>query len=215
MNKGESELEASYDLVAEYYADEFFGELKRKPFDCELLDEFAESARGEGRVCEIGCGPGQIARYLQDHGLKMQGIDLSEEMIKSARRLNPDISFEKGDMRKLTSVDSILDGIVCFYAIIHLKREEITGALKEMHRLLKPEGKLLVAFHGGQGELHRVEWYDKPVSIDVTLFETEEFSGYLKSAGFEVERIVERPPYDFEHPTRRVYAFGRKPSHQE
>ncbi|HEX6183606.1 MAG TPA: class I SAM-dependent methyltransferase [Pyrinomonadaceae bacterium] len=212
MGEPQSELEASYDRVAENFAAEFCGELERKPFDRELLDGFADSLRGAGRVCEIGCGPGQIARYLRDRGVEMCGIDLSREMVKFARRLNPDITFEHGDMLKLDAPDASLAGIICFYSIIHLRREDAPRALAQMHRALRPGGRLLVSFHGGEGELHRSEWYGKPVSIDVTLFKQEEMAGYMEAAGFEVERIVEREPYEFEYPTRRVYAFGRKPS---
>ena len=208
----QSEIETSYDRVAEHYATEFFGELERKPFDRELLSEFAESVRGLGQVCEIGCGPGQIARYLQDRGVNMSGLDLSQEMIKFASQLNPDISFARGDMLALELPRASLAGIVCFYAIIHLKRADAPRALAEMHRVLKPGGKLLLSFHRGVGELHREEWYDMPVSIDVTLFEPEEMAGYLEGAGFEVERIAEREPYEFEYPTGRVYAYARKPA---
>src|SRR5215217_2244414 len=87
VEKPRTEIEASYDSVAEAFADEFYGELARKPFDRELLDRFAESVRARGRVCEIGCGPGQIARYLKDRGVQMCGLDLSREMVGCARRL--------------------------------------------------------------------------------------------------------------------------------
>ena len=211
MNRSKSELEASYDRVADQYADEFFHELERKPFDRELLDAFAESVRARGEVCEIGCGPGHISRYLQERGATMRGIDLSREMVKWAQRLNPDISFEQGNMLALNLPDSSLAAIVSFYAIIHIERDKVTRALQEMNRVLKPGGSLLISFHGGEGVVHRDEWYDKPISIDVTLFGSDEMSGYLESAGFEVERIVEREPYEFEYPTTRVYALARKP----
>lgn len=55
-----------YDRVAEQYATEFFEELKRKPCDRQLLDQFAESVSGTGAVCEFECGPGQVARYLRE-----------------------------------------------------------------------------------------------------------------------------------------------------
>ncbi len=215
MKKPQPEIEASYDHVAEKFVGEFFEELERKPFDRELLDRFAESVRAEGQVCDIGCGPGQIARYLQDRGVSMRGIDLSQEMVRWAGRLNPDISFERGDMLPPDLPDASLAGIVCFYAIIHLKREDVTRALGQMRRALQPGGRLLLSFHGGEGMLHKDEWYGEPVSIDVTLFEPEEMASYLEAAGFEVERIVEREPYEFEYPTRRVYTFGRKPSGSE
>jgi SAM-dependent methyltransferase len=213
MEEARSELESSYDRVAEDYAEDFSGELERKPFDRELLDGFADGLRGAGLVCEIGCGPGQIARYLRDRGVEICGVDLSREMVKLARRLSPDIPFEHGDMLKLNVPEASLAGIVCFYSIIHLRREDAARALAQMYRALMPGGSLLVSFHGGEGELHRGEWYGKQVSIDVTLFSKEEMSRYIEAAGFEVERIVEREPYEFEYPTRRIYAFGRKPSH--
>jgi ubiquinone/menaquinone biosynthesis C-methylase UbiE len=212
MSEPQSELKDSYDRVASRYAEEYFEELKRKPFDRKLLDEFAESVRGLGQVCEIGCGPGQIARYLQDSGVSMRGIDLSEEMVRCAGRLNPDISFEQGDMLALDLPDNSFAGIVSFYAIIHLKRASVTRALKEMCRVLRPDGRLLASVHGGEGELHRDEWYGQPVCIDVTLMKSDEMAGYLEAAGLKVERIVEREPYEFEYPTRRIYAFGNKKS---
>jgi len=212
MSKPQSELEASYDRVAEHYADEFFGELERKPFDREVLNEFAKNARNLGAVCEIGCGPRQIARYLKDRGVDVYGVDLSVGQIKCARRLNPDITFERGNMLALDIPEASLAGIVVFYAIIHLKREDVTRALKDMHRALKLGGILLVSFHGGTGELHRDYWYETPVSIDVTLLGKDEMTGYLEAAGLEVERIVEREPYEFEYPTRRIYAFAKRPS---
>ena len=211
MSKQKSELEASYDRVADQYADEFFRELERKPSDRALLDAFAESVRGRGEVCDLACGPGHIARYLQDRGLNMRGIDLSDEMIRCARLMNPDIAFEKGNMLALNLPDATLDAIVCFYAIIHLRRSDVSRALGEMNRVLRSGGRLLVSFHGGDGELHRDQWYERPVSIDITLLQNYEMSGYLESAGFEVERIAEREPYEFEYPTTRVYVFARKP----
>jgi ubiquinone/menaquinone biosynthesis C-methylase UbiE len=210
MREHQSDLEASYDRVAANYADEFFGELERKPFDRELLNEFACRILSIGQVCEIGCGPGQISRYLKDCAVDVCGIDLSHEMVKQARRLNPDIEFESGDMLALECADASFAAIVCFYAIIHLRREDVKKALREMNRVLHPGGPLLLSFHSGEGSLHRDQWYDKAVSIEVSLFTKNEMSGYVKAAGFEIEKIVEREPYEFEYPTQRVYLLARK-----
>lgn len=205
------DLQTSYDRVADRYAEEYFAELERKPFDRGMLDEFAAAVRGRGEVCEIGCGPGQVARYLKDRGVNIHGVDLAEGMVRSASRLNPDISFAQGDMLALTAADNSLAGIVSFYAIIHLRRDEITGALTEMNRVLEPGGHLLISFHDGEGELHRDEWYGQAVSIDVTLLNSDEMTDYLEAAGFTVDLIVERLPYDFEYATQRVYVQASKP----
>jgi ubiquinone/menaquinone biosynthesis C-methylase UbiE len=210
MREHQLDLEASYDRVAANYADEFFSELERKPFDRELLDEFARRIVGIGQVCEIGCGPGQISRYLKDSAADVCGIDLSREMVKQARRLNSDIQFESGDMLALKCADASFGAIVSFYAIIHLRREDVIKALREMNRVLHPGGLLLLSFHGGEGSLHRDQWYDKAVSIEVSLLTKDEMSGYVQAAGFEIEKILEREPYEFEYPTPRLYLLARK-----
>lgn len=206
-----TEIEASYDRVAEDYAADYARELSRKPYDRRILDRFADTVRGQGTVCEIGCGPGHIARYLEDRGLQMRGIDLSGEMVKQARRLNPGIPFERGDMLHLEIEAGFLAGIVCFYAIIHLQRDEVPRALSSMHAALKPGGRLLLSFHGGTGTIHRDEWYGKSISIDITLFESDEMRRLLQSGGFEVEEILEREPFEFEYQTRRMYALASRP----
>ncbi|MGH9872203.1 MAG: class I SAM-dependent methyltransferase [Pyrinomonadaceae bacterium] len=200
--------QAGYDRVAEQYATEFFDELERKPFDRQLLDQFAESVSGAGAVCELGCGPGQVARYLKDRGVDMRGVDLSAEMVRVAARLNPDIPFSQGDMLALHFPDASLAAIVLFYSIIHIQREALTRALQEMRRVLTPGGKLFLVFHGGEGELHRDEWYGETVSIDFRLFQGTEMAGYLETAGFQDIKIIERDPYEFEHPTQRIYMFA-------
>jgi SAM-dependent methyltransferase len=82
-------LQNSYDRVAEDYAREFCDELARKPFDCKMLDLLAEKVHGQGVICDLGCGPGQVAGYLYRRGAKACGIDLSPETVKQAQRLNP------------------------------------------------------------------------------------------------------------------------------
>ncbi len=200
-----SDLQAGYDKVAEHYATEYFNELERKPFDCELLGRWAERFKGVGNVCEIGCGPGQVSRYLKDRGVDVRGIDLSPEMVNVARGLNPDIPFSQGDMLNLDVPDNSFAGIVLFYSIIHIQRADVTRALRELSRVLSPQGKLLLSFHAGEGELHRDEWFGQPVSIDFRLFEAAEMEGYLEAAGFHDIKTITREPYEFEHPTTRVY----------
>jgi SAM-dependent methyltransferase len=161
-------------------------------------------------VCELGSGPGQIARYLKDRGVDMCGIDLSAEMVRHATRLHPDIPFRRGDMLAPDLQPSSVAGIVAFYSIIHLRREDVPRALASMHEALQPQGRLLLAFHAGQGTIHREQWFDKPVSIDVTMFGAGEMTRYLEEAGFVVDEIAERPPYEFEYQTSRMYVSATR-----
>lgn len=205
-----SDIEAGYDLIAEEYVAEFAEALHRKPFDREVLDRFALAVRGRGLVCELGSGPGQIARYLKDRGVDMCGIDLSAEMVRHASSLHPDIPFSRGDMLAPNLQPCSVAGIVAFYSIIHLRREDVPPALSLMHEALQPGGRLLLAFHGGEGTLHRERWFDKPVSIDMTMFGAGEMSRYVEDAGFAVDEVAERPPYEFEHQTSRTYLWATR-----
>jgi len=205
-----SDIEAGYDLVAEEYAAEYAEELNRKPFDRQVLDRFALAMHGRGLVCELGSGPGQIARYLKDRGLDMCGIDLSAEMVRLATSLHPDIPFRRADILAPDLQPCSVAGIVAFYSIIHLRREDVPRALSVMHEALQPRGRLLLAFHGGEGTLHRERWFDKPVSIDVTMFGTAEMSRYVEEAGFVVDEVAERPPYEFEYQTSRTYVWATR-----
>ena len=60
----------SYDEVADESVAHIYGELRDKPLDRELLDRFADALRGGGPVCDVGCGPGHVARYLHDRGVE-------------------------------------------------------------------------------------------------------------------------------------------------
>ena len=140
-------------------------------------------------------------------------IDLSPEMVKQSRRLNPEISFRQGNMLDLKKIaDDSFGGIAAFYSIIHVSRDSVIDALREMKRVLCPEGLLLLTFHIGQEIRHLDEWFDKKVSLDFFFFETDEMKRYLDTAGFEIEEAIEREPIpDIEVQTRRAYIFARKP----
>ena len=213
MERAPTELQSSYDRVAEEYAREFRDELDQKPFDRKMLDWFGEKVDGRGAICDMGCGPGQIARYLHDRGVQTCGVDLSSEMVKQARRLNPGIPFRQGDMLSLTDVaDNFYGGIAAFYSIIHIPRPSVVDALRELRRVLRPTGSLLLTFHLGQQIIHRDEWWEKKVSLDFIFFETEEMKYYLEQAGFAREEVIERDPYpDVEYQSRRAYIFARNP----
>jgi SAM-dependent methyltransferase len=207
-----NDVAGSYDRVADEYVTRIYDELRHKPLDRQLLDRLAGSVREVGLICDMGCGPGQVARYLHERGAQVCGVDLSPEMVVRARHLNPGIEFQQGDMLALDVEDGAWAGIAAFYSIIHIPRVDVVRALRELGRVLRPGGRLLLTFHIGDEVKHLEEWWGYKVSVDFLFFRSDEMAGYLKSAGFEVEEIIERDPYpDVEHQSRRAYIFARKP----
>jgi SAM-dependent methyltransferase len=215
MSEDVSRTRESYDELAATYTERIFTELAGKPLDRHLLNRLAEDVRGRGLVADLGCGPGHVARYLHDQGVRMLGIDLSPRMIDSARQRSPDIEFRVGDMRTLDLPDGALAGIVAFYSLIHIGEPEMGATLRELRRVLAPGGLLLVAFHIGEETVHRDELWGHPVSLDFRFLMPSPIVARLIEAGFVVLERVEREPYpEVEHPSRRCYLLARSPADQ-
>ena len=215
MSEDASRTRESYDELAATYTERIFSELAGKPLDRHLLNRLAEDVRGHGLVADLGCGPGHVARYLHDQGVRMLGIDLSPRMIDSARQRSPDIEFRVGDMRALDLPDGALAGIVAFYSLIHIGEPEMGATLRELRRVLAPGGLLLVAFHIGEETVHRDELWGHTVSLDFRFLMPSPMVARLIEAGFAVLERVEREPYpEVEHPSRRCYLLARSPADQ-
>lgn len=165
-----------------------------------------------GAVCDLGCGPGHIARYLQELGANVFGLDLSPGMLEQARRLNPGLSFREGNMLALDIPSDSVAGIVAFYAIVNLPRESLLPAFQEMFRVLEPGGLLLISFHIGNEALRPDELWGHRVTMDFFLLPTTKIRSGLEQAGFTIEDVIERDPYpEVEYPSRRAYIFARRP----
>jgi len=215
MSEDASRTRESYDELAATYTERIFTELAGKPLDRHLLNRLAEDVRGHGLVADLGCGPGHVARYLHDQGVRMLGIDLSPRMIDSARQRSPDIEFRVGDMRALDLPDGALAGIVAFYSLIHIGEPEMGATLRELRRVLAPGGLLLVAFHIGEETVHRDELWGHTVSLDFRFLMPSPMVARLIEAGFAAMERVEREPYpEVEHPSRRCYLLARSPADQ-
>ncbi len=204
-------VQTTYDALAKEYADHLADELSGKPLDRQLLDRFADQVRGVGPVCELGCGPGHVARYLRDRGTDISGIDLSPAMVEQARRLHPSIEFRVGDMLGLDVEDGAFAGVVSFYAIVHLGSEALPAAFRELCRMLRPGGAALLAFHIGDEVVRPGELWGIPVTLDWIFHRSDEVVRCLTEAGLRVSEVIERDPYEgVEHPSRRAYVFARR-----
>jgi SAM-dependent methyltransferase len=207
-----SSIRESYDRLAEEYARRIANELQYKPLDRELLDRFGRATVGRGEVCDMGCGPGHVARYLHDVGASIFGLDLSPQMVAQARELNPHIPFREGNMLALDISDDTLAGVVAFYAIVNIPRLSLPRVFQEMKRVLRPGGLLLLGFHTGDEVLHEDELWGQKISMDFLLFPASAIKSDLEAAGFAIEEVIERPPYpEVEYQSHRAYIFARKP----
>ncbi|QJB68616.1 class I SAM-dependent methyltransferase [Parasphingorhabdus halotolerans] len=97
----------------------------------------------EGRFLDIGCGEGRFARKLQEFGFKGVGIDPVDQFIKEAQKRDPDGDYRIGIGEKLTFEDASFDLTISYLSLIDI--EDFRAAIKEMTRVTKPGGSILVA----------------------------------------------------------------------
>jgi ubiquinone/menaquinone biosynthesis C-methylase UbiE len=99
-------------------------------------------------VLDAGCGPGYLLEALARRGFKVAGMDGSDHMLQSAearlRAARPDFPFslKQGDIENLPFDDAQFDLVLSTGVIEYLEGD--AKVLREMHRVLRPGGHLLL-----------------------------------------------------------------------
>lgn len=211
MPSSKDSLRIAYDVSCEAYATKFIHELDHKPFDRELLKQFAAAVGSRRTVLDLGCGPGHTTAHLTSLGLVATGVDLSPKMIKWAAAKFPQSNFVVGDFLALADESSSSGGMVAFYCIVHLSPAQLAPAFSEMIRVLVDGGVLLLSFHVGSGIVRVENFLDTIAALDFTFFEICQVEAALRSVGFDPIQIHVREPYDNEYPSQRCYILTFKP----
>ena len=114
--------------------------------------------RAGDRVLDVGCGSGRLAMVFAARVApsgSVDGIDAAAEMIKlattRARRHGLPAHFQAAFAQRLPFADASFDAVACTLALHHVAEDDQQTAVAEMHRVLKPGGRLLIAeFRRGQ-----------------------------------------------------------------
>ena len=126
----------------------------------DKLLECAALAPGE-RVLDVACGTGLVtfeaARAVGPHG-RVLGVDLSGEMVEAARqcaeqRHTSNLSFARMDAEALRLPDAGFDVVLCALGLMYMP--DPAQALREMQRVLRPGGRIVIAIWG---ERSRCGW---------------------------------------------------------
>lgn len=204
-----NKVRSNYDALASAYAREVAGELDHRPLERELLQRFAKQC--DGLICDLGCGPGHVARYVSEINPRIFGLDLSAGILREAHASHPEIIFLAGNMLELPLASGKLAGIIAFYSIIHLDDKQVSQSFQEMCRALRPGGNLLLGVHLGREVVHADELWGVPVDFDAVFFDLNELGGKLKSLGFKICETVQRDPIpEVEYQSIRGYIWAQR-----
>jgi SAM-dependent methyltransferase len=100
-----------------------------------------------GKVLDVGCGPGIMAEAILSRGCEFWGVDQSRKMIEMCMDRFSGTGrthFSLGDALGLHFGDAFFDAVLCMGVIDGLRDRRL--ALREMMRVLKPGGTLIVSF---------------------------------------------------------------------
>ncbi|MCG3225373.1 MAG: class I SAM-dependent methyltransferase [Candidatus Heimdallarchaeota archaeon] len=185
--KKEKIVEEGYNKIALNYHSE------RNKFESIIeLRQFTELLTSGAKILDVGCGAGvPVTKYLVDEGFSVIGIDISEEMLSLAKKHVPKGEFLKADMSEMDFLDDSFDGIVSFYAIIHLPREKHAFLFKKFRRILKPRGIMLIGLGSSESE-DTGEYFG--TKMFWSHYSAEQSLELVKDAGFEIifEEVLER-----------------------
>ncbi|HWY86355.1 MAG TPA: class I SAM-dependent methyltransferase, partial [Gemmataceae bacterium] len=112
-----------------------------------LIRPSAFDVRGCKRILDAGCGNGRYSKYLlrwADHDAVIAGFDLSQRMLKRARRRlhSPRINHVAADLTRIPFATGLFDAVVCGYVLEHLP--DPRPGLAELARVMRPGGKMLL-----------------------------------------------------------------------
>jgi len=103
---------------------ELFGDVKNKLFlDC-------------------GCGTGRFLEFFTKKGSRVIGVDISENMLKIAKKKIPNVNLSRADIFSLPFKNKVFDIILCSQVLTHLHNYK--APLLEMGRVLKDRGIIII-----------------------------------------------------------------------
>ena len=172
------------------------------------LEAFSHLLPREWTVTDLGTGTGYLLPTLGSHFRRVIGVDMSEPMIELARQNLAGGDFKHvelrhGPLEKLPIETGEVDLAVALLMLHHLAN--IEAGLREIHRILKPGGRLLlVEIHPYENERFRVAMGDRRAGVDA-----EEMMAKLREAGFGMVEMwdlayLERPEHELA-PLPRLY----------
>lgn len=133
-------MRRTYDVVADSYADHYRTTDPEQPVDIAMITHFL------GLV-----GAGRMLPRLAASGCVVEGVDLSEAMVRRARADHGTFATQVASLRDLPHEDGSFDGVFSWYSTIHSDDQDVAVILRELARVLRPAGHLLIAFQTGAG----------------------------------------------------------------
>jgi SAM-dependent methyltransferase len=152
------------------------------------LLELARRRLGHERVdaLDVGCGTGLADSRLVSHVRSLAGVDVSQPMIARARETNPGIDYRISDGSRLPYGDDSFDLVFAICVFHHVDLREQPLLLREMRRVSRPGGLVVVFEHNPWNPLTRRVVHNISFDEGVELLARGRLVSSLREAGIDV-----------------------------
>jgi ubiquinone/menaquinone biosynthesis C-methylase UbiE len=179
--------QAAYDQIAGMYAAQ---QVDRERSFADLRAAFAARLPRGADIADLGCGPADDGALFAQAGHRVVGIDRSAGMLAYAARALSGL-VAQADLRRLPVASQSIDGIWCCAALLHVPHDQTVEALREMRRVLRPDGSLVLVTAAGQGARLEPVPYDPGTQRWFFYREPAQLEKQLSDAGLRVMTVTE------------------------
>ena len=137
-------LKDTYNKIAE----EWHKDHQADDWWIEGTEKFVSFLKQGNKVLDVGCGGGTHSRYLSERGLKVTGMDFSNNLIEIAKEENPQVDFMVMDMYEVDKLEGKFDGIFAQASLLHIPRKDMSIVLNNLISKLNDNGVLYIAVKG-------------------------------------------------------------------
>ena len=142
-----------------------------------------------GKILDVGCGAGAFLSMMRDRGWSVHGVEVNESAVQRAREQGLDVFCGSLDEAMLPTES--FDYIRASHSFEHMTRPHET--LEEMRRLLKPDGKLLIAvpnYDSLPARTFKESWYHLCPPVHAFQYSVANLACLLATHNLRVTRIV-------------------------